>query len=370
MPAADEVLKIQLPSNISRFTFTLETKHSGPMPIKILLPQAASPAVVLACPTPECLTLPVTSYNPEPRPPAKVIIVMPTCCPCKSPVDAKEDPANAELMLLPTLSSTVSSTFAICDGQPTGGNFIKAGTSAVSLIDKTPIEESKMEPESDNGTGIPTQALIAQFQWVGPKILVAAQPDIRPVSHSFPFPSCERPPLTPPDLDFWGLSAPDVQDPMPEIDLNLGLDLPNLVPKIPNPGSLLAALDYYSDYNAVTAANAHPLMSYNAYSLPTDPKQHAFEHQINHAMEAIQMDVECEELNFNHDGSDIEDDDIMVVLPDPVANEDVPDPFSGLAASPMENDFTDIPSHLIMIYALISWLHLQFHLRRSPAMFY
>ncbi|KAL4073652.1 hypothetical protein J3A83DRAFT_4187313 [Scleroderma citrinum] len=120
MPAADEVLKIQLPSNISRFTFTLETKHLGPMP---------------------------------------------THCPCKSPADAKEDPANAELMLLPTLSSTVSSTFVICNGQPMGGNFIKAGMSAVSLIDKTPIEESEMEPESDDGTGIPTQALIDKF-WV------------------------------------------------------------------------------------------------------------------------------------------------------------------------------------------------------------
>ncbi|KAL4078135.1 hypothetical protein V8B97DRAFT_1844782, partial [Scleroderma yunnanense] len=138
--------------------------------------------------------------------------------------------------------------------------------------------------------------------------------------------------------------------------------LPNLAPKIPNPGGLLATLNYYLDYNTVSAANTHPLMSYNAYSLPTDPKQHAFKHQINHAMEAIQMDVECEEPNFNHDGSDIEDDDIMVVLLDPVMNEDVPDPFSGLAASPMENDFTDIPSHFIVIYALISWLHLQFHL--------
>ncbi|KAL4075693.1 hypothetical protein J3A83DRAFT_4369934 [Scleroderma citrinum] len=120
-----------------------------------------SDAVVLACPTPECLALPVASYNPEPGPPAKVIIVTPTRCPRKSPADAKEDPANAELMLLPTLSSTVSSIFAICDGQPTGGNFIKAGTSAVSLVDETPVEESETEPESDDGTGIPTQALIA-----------------------------------------------------------------------------------------------------------------------------------------------------------------------------------------------------------------
>ncbi|KAL4079714.1 hypothetical protein J3A83DRAFT_4368529 [Scleroderma citrinum] len=179
----------------------------------------------------------------------------------------------------------------------------------------------------------------AQFQRVGPKILVAAQPDIRPVSCSFPFPNHEQPPLSPPNLDFWGLSAPDVQDPMPEIDLNLSLDLPDLAPKIPNPGGLLAALNYYLDYNAVSVANACPLMSYNAYSLPTDPEQHAFKHQINCMMEAIQMDIECEEPNFNHDG-----------------------PFSGLAASPTENDFTDVPSHLIVIYALVSWLHLQFHL--------
>ncbi|KAL4079713.1 hypothetical protein J3A83DRAFT_4368528 [Scleroderma citrinum] len=166
MPAADEILKIQLPSNISRFTFMLETKHLGPMPIEILLPRAASPAVILACPTPESLALPVTSYNPEPGPPAKVIIVTPTRCPRKSPADAKEDPVNVKLMLLPTLSSTVSSTFVICDDQPMGGNFIKAGMSAVSLIDKTPIEESKTEPESDDGTGIPTQALIDKFQVV------------------------------------------------------------------------------------------------------------------------------------------------------------------------------------------------------------
>ncbi|KAL4073653.1 hypothetical protein J3A83DRAFT_4187314 [Scleroderma citrinum] len=137
--------------------------------------------------------------------------------------------------------------------------------------------------------------------------------------------------------------APDVQDPIPEIDLNLSLDLPNLAPKIPNPGGLLAALNYYLDYNTI-------------------PNNMLSNTRLTMQWRAIQMDVECEEPNFNHDGSDIEDDDIMVVLLDPVMNEDVPDPFSGLAASPMENDFTDIPSHFIVIYALISWLHLQFHL--------
>ena len=52
-----------------------------------------------------------------------------------------------------------------------------------------------------------------------------------------------------------GLSAPDMQDPSPEADLNLGIDLSDLVPKVPNPGGLLAALDHYSHYNRASAAS-------------------------------------------------------------------------------------------------------------------
>jgi len=47
-------------------------------------------------------------------------------------------------------------------------------------------------------------------------------------------------------------------------------------------------------------------------------------------------------------------------------DEDDPDPFmpdEGFSSSDTQN-FTDFPPHLITIYALVSWLHLQFHLPR------
>ena len=96
----------------------------------------------------------------------------------------------------------------------------------------------------------------ALLQQVGTRILPTPKPDIGPVSHSFPLPSCERLPLPPPDPNLWGLSAPDMQDPPPEADLNLGINLSDLVPKVPNPGSLLAVLDYYSHYNGASVASA------------------------------------------------------------------------------------------------------------------
>ena len=208
----------------------------------------------------------------------------------------------------------------------------------------------------------------AQFQRVGARILHTPEPDIGPVLHSVPFPSHEPLPLPPPDPDLWDLSAPDIQDStLPGVDLDLGIDLPDLTPKVLNPSGLLAAVDYFSNYNAASVTSARPLTSHDAYSLPDNPEQCFLNHQINRTMEAMQTKQSTSSDHVHtedNDGSDIEDED-DVALPDPTIDEDTPDPFFVQAEDPDDHNIADIPAHLITVYALVSWLHLQFHLPRA-----
>ena len=174
--------------------------------------------------------------------------------------------------------------------------------------------------------------------------------------------------------------------------ITFGSDLPNLGLNFHSPEALIAAVDHFSAYGAATAAGARPLTSYEAHHLPPDPERRTFEHQ---------MQKIAEELDSNHnfdqhgdttieqglgdnplDGADDnpndeadldgspEDDNLENEVGNTVLavqdDKDNPDPFMSLPEfqSADDHDLSRLPPHLLVIYTVISWLHLQFHLPR------
>ncbi|KAL4064280.1 hypothetical protein V8B97DRAFT_1920111 [Scleroderma yunnanense] len=273
MPAAKQVLKIQLPTGISAFTFTFKMKGLGPVSVEISLPQpVSSPPGVLVPPSPAHLSLPIVLHSPG------VIDRIPH----RIPLLAGMSVMPMELPPLPVESilSFVVSTSMICPGQSTAGNLTLPKPSTVSAIvpvDKIPVEDSETEPESEDE--IQTQALTNKFKAIhgtGKCSLCALSvdsfaedditcvpqasatfipddptlPDIGPILYGFPIPSHKQHPLAPLNPDLWSLSAPNTQDSMLGANLDLGIDFPNLMSKVPNPGGILAALDYFLNYNA------------------------------------------------------------------------------------------------------------------------
>ncbi|KAG1743168.1 uncharacterized protein EDB91DRAFT_230405 [Suillus paluster] len=154
-------------------------------------------------------------------------------------------------------------------------------------------------------------------------------------------------------------------------------NLPNLGPNFHSPEALHDAVDHFSAYNAASSSSSRPLTSYEAHHLPHDPEQRALDREIEKAIEAIQNEDSqvlqqhedgLDDLDINVNGIfDDQDDEDNNVMPSTDPNEDDPDPFLPEEGfnSTRDRDLTDTPPHLIMIYALISWLHLQFHLPRA-----
>ncbi|KAG1830975.1 hypothetical protein DFJ58DRAFT_736787 [Suillus subalutaceus] len=115
-------------------------------------------------------------------------------------------------------------------------------------------------------------------------------------------------------------------------------------------------------------AGARPSTAHDAHKLPIDPEQRAFgrhlakalEQNVDRAEEGLD-DFEAEvDIDANFDDQDEDDIEVLNTRLD----EDDPDPF--LSEEPLnlhnDKDFTAVPPHLLTIYALVSWLHLQFHL--------
>ncbi|KAG2338736.1 hypothetical protein BDR05DRAFT_951682 [Suillus weaverae] len=166
-----------------------------------------------------------------------------------------------------------------------------------------------------------------------------------------------------------------------DIDIQIhGHALPNLGLNFRTPEALIDALDFYDAYNHVTAAGAQPLNAYRAHSLPKDPEQHELEKLLEEEMQKMDTDGE-EDQDVDVDMADIHldedlvDEDIAasaadVVQPPPNINEDIPNPFKP------DNDFfmshgncamSTIPPHLVTIYAVTTWLHLQWHLPHTAS---
>jgi hypothetical protein len=160
-----------------------------------------------------------------------------------------------------------------------------------------------------------------------------------------------------------------------------GSELPNLGPNFHSPEAMLDAVDHFEDYNARTAAGARPLTSHLAHNLPHDPEMHAMQCEFERAFK--QMQEEENGADVRGDGADVrgdEDEDAEIdvdagaecddedteILITVEPEEDTPDPFiaeEGTTADPYTNH-QGVPPHLLTIYAVVSWLHLQFHLPR------
>jgi len=174
-----------------------------------------------------------------------------------------------------------------------------------------------------------------------------------------------------------------------DIDIQVhGNSLLSLGPNFYSPNALLEAVDYYSQCNALTAAGAQPLNSYLAHSLPRrDPMEwteQLTEKLINEMRHDLDTSMDCNNQDIsNYDEQDLEDfdneetrqegdkdeicqDDVDQPILVMTSSEDDPNPFK-ISPGPEphnERNFINQPPHLLIIYALVTWLHLQFHLPR------
>lgn len=238
-----------------------------------------------------------------------------------------------------------------------------------------------------------TAVMQSQLHVAGRRVMPMAVKDVGSVSQTFPHPICApSPPLSPdvifPDpprtsispveqemLDHGTLTGEDIDI------LTFGGALPNLGPNFHSPEALMSAVGYFQEYNARTSAGSCPLTSFEAHHLPSDPEHRAFERQLEQIVEERcqgqngplddGLSPELGNLSyedgswFHHD----EIDDFEAETPDEVphcgVDEDDPDLFLINEEVRSDNiDFADIPEHIAVIHAVVSWLHLQFHLPR------
>ncbi|KAG1748493.1 uncharacterized protein EDB91DRAFT_1245193 [Suillus paluster] len=233
-----------------------------------------------------------------------------------------------------------------------------------------------------------TAASQAQFKRVGERFVPSAAQEAGPVPRGYSVPLHDPQPLLSPDVQFHDphriLESPVEQEMLDygfltgeDVDLMThGSNLPNLGPNFHSPEALHDAVDHFSAYNAASSSSSRPLTSYEAHHLPHDPEQRALDREIEKAVEAIRnedsqvlqhedgLDDLDIDVNGIFDDQDNQDNNVMSST-DP--NEDDPDPFLPEEGfnSTRDRDLTDTPPHLITIYALVSWLHLQFHLPRA-----
>lgn len=193
---------------------------------------------------------------------------------------------------------------------------------------------------------------------------------------NFPDPPRLKSPVEEEMLDY-GFLAGDNHDIMTQ-----GGELPDLGPNFHSPEAMLDAVDHFADYNTRTAAGARPLTSYLAHNLPHDPDMDAMHREFERAFKQMQEEENCADIHADGaethgdeeeadeidvdaepESDDDEDNDVLLLVE---PEEDTPDPFmseEGTTADPYTNH-QGVPPHLLTIYAVVSWLHLQFHLPR------
>ncbi|KAG1838222.1 hypothetical protein F4604DRAFT_1941651 [Suillus subluteus] len=229
----------------------------------------------------------------------------------------------------------------------------------------------------------------AHYKRVGEHIVPTTIRDADPVPRGFAIPLHELQPPLSPDVTFKDprrISESPVEQEMLDYgfltgeDLDLmthGTDLPNLGPNFHSPEALHDAVDHFSAYNTATSSGSRSLTSYEAHHLPPDSEQHALDRQIEKAVDELQRE-ENQLLQEAEDNLDHLDIDVDARFDDPDKEEDMetaatndideddPDPFipdEGFSAT-NDRNLTDVPPHLLTIYVVVSWLHLQFHLPR------
>ncbi|KIO10550.1 hypothetical protein M404DRAFT_21461 [Pisolithus tinctorius Marx 270] len=163
--------------------------------------------------------------------------------------------------------------------------------------------------------------------------------------------------------------------------LSFGSVLPNLGLNFHSPGALLSAVDYFQEYNARTMAGAHPLTSFDAHHLLPDPEQCEFECYFQQMAEEVHGESDTlddapplvhNDLSYADKSWSYPDKtegpvegEVSDVVPCCLGDEDNPNPFLVDEEVWLDNlGLADIPEHVAVIHAVVSWLHLQFHLPR------
>ncbi|KIK81982.1 hypothetical protein PAXRUDRAFT_35714 [Paxillus rubicundulus Ve08.2h10] len=143
-------------------------------------------------------------------------------------------------------------------------------------------------------------------------------------------------------LDNWFLTSKDLDI------MTFGSDLLSLGPNFQSPEALINAVDHFTAYNAATTLGACPLNAYEAHQVVHDPKERLLQCQLDKMIDN----------NCIYDGAD--DDNPLLHLAE---DEDKPDPFHcPESLNSQEHNLSANAPHVLAMYVVASWLHLQFHL--------
>jgi hypothetical protein len=205
------------------------------------------------------------------------------------------------------------------------------------------------------------------YKRIAGRIIPGPQSDVGPVPHGFAVSLREpAPPLSPHFEPHFSDSAVLDSGCLRDEDLRITTQddaMPHLGP-FRSPEALLTAVNHFDKYNSATAAGSRPLTPHDAHHLPADPDQANFDRELQRALEYAQ-EHQDEEEEADPD-MEVNTDEYEDLAAPAQPGEDNPDPFlipDDLSAEDA-TDLTHLPGHLLSIYALVSWLHLQFHLPR------
>ncbi|KAI0093118.1 hypothetical protein BDY19DRAFT_902918 [Irpex rosettiformis] len=233
----------------------------------------------------------------------------------------------------------------------------------------------------------------SQISLPTPAILTTPYPDLSSFPTPFDGPSSAAQYNIDLDLDEDAMSA--------LADLRLSSPLPRLPEGIHSGDMLMACVDHYQAYNSAMGSIASKLTSTVAHSPPSlssEDRQliRAYQRGLERAEREEGTVSELNSNTFpasdgdtflpplpdldavqvqNADEDDEETEEIPIMesqidalpLNEPsvsAADEDVPNPFSTNTPLQSPSNLTSMSPHLLCIYAIVAWLHLQFHLSR------
>ncbi|KAG2066579.1 hypothetical protein BDR04DRAFT_1121104 [Suillus decipiens] len=213
---------------------------------------------------------------------------------------------------------------------------------------------------------------LGNFKHIGQRIILGTHQDAGPILRGFAVPLHESQPSISPNIKFRDFPL-DLDDAVLDTGFlepeDLGSEkpgdtLPYLGHNIRSPEILLAAIDHFDRYNTATAAGSHPLTPHDAHNLPPDQEEQELQYQLQQAIKHAEENPDLDQ-DLDPDANHLKDiDEYQDILGEAQPAEDDPDSFfiaDGLCAEDTA-DITHLPGHLVSIYAVVSWLHLQFHL--------
>ncbi|KAG2066534.1 hypothetical protein BDR04DRAFT_1121077 [Suillus decipiens] len=387
--ADHDTIKLELPAQLKTFKFTFECRRPGPLTVEISMQRSlkrskSQPSTSESLDTsetqterPEILTHWLQAQETHQVFLAKIqdLTQQPNKSNAGQPVDDSETEPESDIEHLPESPATPAEFTRWYNKV-----HLQAGSTKQMVDSETEPELEISKQERKSPIDFIYEAMInANFTRVGQRVILGAHTDAGPVPRGFTVPLHE--PTPPLSLDFHDPLEDAILDygVLTEADLGIATPsspLPNLGPNMRSPEALIAAIDHFDAHNNATAAGSRPLTPHDAHQLPVDPEQHAFERQLARTFEEMQdedvqhvdqvdegLDDDVDiDVDANFDDQDQDSFESLNTGP----NEDDPDPFLSEEILDLHNnmDFADVPPHLLTIYALVSWLHLQFHLPR------